>query len=85
MNNKRPSTPMPKKLPPLKTKFKGSSLELNNLTKISEPIIFRNENGNRLSLELEKKEYYSYNEVIELLERLDHLWENDKKNYDYYA
>ena len=24
-------------------------------------------------------------EVIELLERLDHLWENDKKNYDYYA
>lgn len=83
--DKRPSTPKPYKLPPLKKNFNGSNFELNKMFKIAEPIIFRNENGNRLSLEFEKKDYYSYSDVIGLLEKMDQLWESGLKEYDYFS
>ena len=86
MNLKRPDTPYPPKLPPLKKGFKGSDLDLNGLLKIKEEVIFENKNCSRKSLIFQKKASYNHIEVIELLEKLDSLWEdNNNRNYDYYA
>ena len=78
---KRPDTPYPTKLPPLKTCFKGSNLNLDKLDIKEDKIIYSNKKG---KIDFQKKLYYSYEEVICLLEKLDKVWDVESK-YDYFS
>ena len=77
MNYKRPSTPIPPKLPPLKEAFKGRRPELKD------DFIFKNNNNYREPLLFQKKINYTHNDIIELLEKLDNLWLEKRPKYDY--
>ncbi len=72
-----------KKLPPLKTNFNGSELNLNNLLKKDNKTYYANEQGSRESLVFDTKITYSYADVIELLSKLDKLWEETKSTSEY--
>ena len=66
----RPDTPFPgkKKLPPLENKFNGSDLNLNQYVVLKETHCY---NGKKLGFTFDKKENYTFKEVLELLERYD--------------
>lgn len=67
------------KLPPLNKNFEGSELDLTKLANNNNTTNFINNKGYRLSLSFDTKLTYSYAEVVELLEKLDRLWEDTTK------
>ncbi len=71
------------KLPPLIKKFEGSELDLTKLNNTDNITNFINNHGYRLSLSFNTKLTYSYAEVIELLEKLDRLWEDTRKTHNF--
>ena len=83
MYKKKTESQLPPKLPPLNNNFKGSHLDINKLLKLKEDLVFENKNGSRRSLVFEKKSVYTHEEVVQLLIRLDNLWEEGTKKYDY--
>ena len=74
MNNKRPTPP---KLPPLKEGFNGRRPELKD------DFIFKNNGNHREPLVFHKKINYTHHDIIELLEKIDKLWEDRRPKYDY--
>jgi len=73
------------RLPPLEQKFKGSELNLSNLVKSNDETTFMNEKGFRKSLVFKTQNTYSFVDVVELLSKLDKLWEETKISNNYYT
>ena len=73
------------RLPPLEQNFKGSELNLSNLVKNKDETTFMNEKGFRKSIIFKTQNTYSYADLIELLSKLDKLWEETKQGHNYYT
>ena len=73
------------KLPPLDNKFKGSELNLSCLIKNNNDTIFINEKGFRKSLIFKTQNTYSFTDVVDMLSKLDKLWEDTKSGHNYYT